>query len=635
MPQVIFSVSEPRVLALAVLCCSITVYFFSLRNKTRDLRFLIGAFSCWTAYFALALCRESIFPLSEWFSIARVSAGLLGLILFIGFAYSFGGHSFERESRIALRLAVSIGGLSSAFLVFQLATNRRINWCAGSGAALLLFVWAEAVFIRRWIHAQTARERCPYRGFALVFMLSVAAVGVYFLRDIGACPIGLAPVLCNLLYLATLVFFTLVYVNNSPSPTTFRIKITGASLFTALAVLTVMWTALAPAVDGAIVSRDGGSVRPGTTEAVHDLAMRDMMNSPDTERQIIQRQVIKCNYCILGSTVFVLIFFPAFFNGSLVRPLNGLLRAVDRLDAGFRDVQVPVTSNDEIGRLTSSFNRLTRSLKSAEDDIQCYMESMELKIRERTAEIGRKSEENERLLLNILPVSIVDRLKCGEGRIADACSETTVMFADIVGFTDLSSRMPACELVELLSDLISEFDQLAEEHGVEKIKTIGDAYMAVAGLPTPRADHAQAAVCFSLAMMKAAANRKTVDGKPLQLRIGINSGPVVAGIIGTNKFAYDLWGDTVNTASRMESCGEPNRIQVTEATYRLLREEFKFESRGKIFVKGKDLMATYFLSGLDYSSRRNTDISLRSLTGLPNGMSFGGELDWSSATMPS
>jgi class 3 adenylate cyclase len=149
--------------------------------------------------------------------------------------------------------------------------------------------------------------------------------------------------------------------------------------------------------------------------------------------------------------------------------------------------------------------------------------------------------------------------------------------------------------VELLSGLVSEFDSLAQKHGVEKIKTIGDAYMAVAGLPQTRPDHAQAAIRLALDMMQAAGKRKMGGGRSLQLRIGVNSGPVIAGVIGTHKFAYDLWGDAVNTASRMESHGQAGRIQVTEATYRLVREQYEFEARREVQVKGKGCMFTYLV----------------------------------------
>ncbi len=305
---------------------------------------------------------------------------------------------------------------------------------------------------------------------------------------------------------------------------------------------------------------------------------------------------MRCNYCILGSALFVLLFFPAFFRFSLVNPLNALLRAVDQVDAGSRDINLPVRFNDEIGRLTVNFNHMTRSLKAAEDNLRGYAESLEVKVRDRTTELLQKNEENERLLLSIFPASVVERLKRGEDIVPESWSEVTILFADIVGFTDITARVPAFALVDLLGGLVSDFDQLAREHGVEKIKTIGDAYMAVAGLPDPRSDHAEAVVRLAFDMLNAAANRKTLDGKPIQLRIGINSGSVIAGVIGTQKFAYDLWGDTVNIAARMESQGQPNRIHLTEATYALLKHRYNFESRGEVEVKGKGLMPTYFIA---------------------------------------
>jgi class 3 adenylate cyclase/HAMP domain-containing protein len=424
--------------------------------------------------------------------------------------------------------------------------------------------------------------------------MSVAAVGVYFLRDLGAVPANFASVISSILYLANLVAFALAYVNSAPRPTTFRIKIVGASLFAVLAIVTLMWTFVAPSWDdsGAISAHDTGSQRHLGRNISDEEYVRQALSGNGFQ---FQRTVIACNYSILGSALFVVIFFPTFFRLSLVEPLNALLRAMDRIDCGERDLKLPVLYNDEIGRLTVSFNKMTRSLKDAEDGLTCYAESLELKVHERTAELGRKNEENLRLLLNILPARIAERLKNGERIIADACAEVTILFADIVGFTDLSTRIPAQQLVALLSELMSDFDRLAQEHNIEKIKTIGDAYMAVAGLPESRPDHAEAAIRLAVDMLRAAGRRTTFNGVPLQLRIGINSGPVIAGVIGTHKFAYDLWGDTVNTASRMESCGIPGQIQVTETTFDILRHKYQFKSRGHIEVKGKGFMSAYLL----------------------------------------
>jgi class 3 adenylate cyclase/HAMP domain-containing protein len=535
--------------------------------------------------------------------------GLVGLVLFIGFAYQFRGNPYRGELRAGLIFASILVVACSCLLVLQLADGRPVIWSIGSGTSLVLFLWAEGVLVRGWKGAKTSQEAVPYRSFALVFLLSVAAVGVYFLRDIGVVSAALACVLSSVLYLSTLVGFTLVYVNNAASPTTFRVKIAGASLFTVLAVLTVMWTAIGSSSESdPILVRDVGSAVP----AANVTTALPIEGAELAHLQDVQQRIIRCNYCIIGSSLFVLLFFPAFFQVSLVEPLNALLKAVDKVDnEGCRDVHLPLRFNDEIGRLTLSFNNMMSSLKAAEDDVRCYTESLEWKVQERTAELGTKNEENERLLLNILPASIAERLKRGEEIIADACSEVSILFADIVNFTELSSRVPARELVELLSDLISEFDQLAEKHGVEKIKTIGDAYMAVAGLPHPRADHAQAAVSLALDMLSAAERRQTPDGKRLQLRIGINSGPVIAGVIGKHKFAYDLWGDTVNTASRMESYGKPGRIQVTEATRKLLAKQYQCESRGDIEIKGKGCMATYLVVTGQEDLRENHPSSWR------------------------
>jgi adenylate cyclase len=205
--------------------------------------------------------------------------------------------------------------------------------------------------------------------------------------------------------------------------------------------------------------------------------------------------------------------------------------------------------------------------------------------------------QTERLLLNILPQSIATRLKAGETPIADQFEQVSVLFADLVGFTNFSAQQTPAELVEILNAIFSEFDRLAEKHRLEKIKTIGDAYMVVGGLPVPRADYDEAIAQMALDML-ASINRLNVNtNKAFQVRIGINIGTVIAGVIGKSKFIYDLWGDTVNIASRMESSGVPGKIQVSATTYECLKEQFSFEERGIIEVKGKGEMLTYWLKG--------------------------------------
>lgn len=211
--------------------------------------------------------------------------------------------------------------------------------------------------------------------------------------------------------------------------------------------------------------------------------------------------------------------------------------------------------------------------------------------------IEEERARSDRLLLNILPQPIADRLKSGETRIVDSFNDVTVLFADLVGFTTLSTRIPPTNLVRLLDQIFSAFDELADRHGLEKIKTIGDAYMAAAGIPFPHDDHASAAAKMALDMHEAIEKFSRESESLLKLRIGICTGPVIAGVIGQNKFIYDLWGDTVNTASRMESHGVLGRTQVAATTYEILRDRFQFEERGTIEVKDKGAMQTYFLCG--------------------------------------
>lgn len=206
-----------------------------------------------------------------------------------------------------------------------------------------------------------------------------------------------------------------------------------------------------------------------------------------------------------------------------------------------------------------------------------------------------QQECTEELLLNILPSPIAQRLKRAESIIADSFAEVTVLFADLVSFTEMSAQISPIKLVALLNKIFSVFDRLSEKHGLEKIKTIGDAYMVVGGLPTPREDHVEAIAQMALDMQQEITRFHWDDGKSFSLRIGIHTGPVVAGVIGLKKFSYDLWGDTVNVASRMESQGAAGCIQVTAATYERLKDKYLFIQRGVIEVKGKGEMICYWL----------------------------------------
>jgi class 3 adenylate cyclase len=209
-------------------------------------------------------------------------------------------------------------------------------------------------------------------------------------------------------------------------------------------------------------------------------------------------------------------------------------------------------------------------------------------LRGKNVVIESKNRENEALLLNVLPAPIANRLRSGEAGIADGFAEVTVAFADLVGFTALTSAMPPQEVVTFLNGLFTRFDVAAQDLGIEKIKTVGDAYMAVCGLPVPVANHAERMVPMAIRMVH-------ITREHAMERVGVNSGPVVAGVIGKSKYIYDLWGDTVNLASRMESGGIPDSVQVTRPVYEQLKGQFVFKPRGAIEVKGKGSIEAWLL----------------------------------------
>jgi adenylate cyclase len=250
-----------------------------------------------------------------------------------------------------------------------------------------------------------------------------------------------------------------------------------------------------------------------------------------------------------------------------------------------------------------------RKVTDAEDKF-LYYEGIVHDITERRQldmELRQQRQQADRLLINILPYQIAQRLKSGTRTIAESFEDVTVIFADLVEFTAASGQMQPKELVSLLNQVFSAFDRLAAHYQLEKIKTIGDAYMAAGGLPVAVPDHTAAVANMALDMQGLMHRFMRPDGTPFRLRVGINVGPVIAGVIGMRKFAYDLWGDTVNLASRMETTGEAGRIQVTQAVYDRLQHRFTFEPRGTILVKGGGLMETYWLTGSRHRSPKNSD----------------------------
>ena len=220
-----------------------------------------------------------------------------------------------------------------------------------------------------------------------------------------------------------------------------------------------------------------------------------------------------------------------------------------------------------------------------------------LSLRRMQQQLLEKERQTERLLLNVLPQSIADQLRGGVKTVAEYYPEVSVLFADIVNFTELSSQKKPDALVQILDELFSSFDALVDKHGLEKIKTIGDAYMAVAGAPVPHPDHGSGIAELALGMKEAVQHYNEKHQTGYAIRVGVNSGPVVAGVIGTKKFSFDLWGETVNLASRMESTGIANEIQTTEQTYMLLQGRYTFEERGEVKIRGKGNLKAYLLKG--------------------------------------
>jgi class 3 adenylate cyclase/CHASE3 domain sensor protein len=262
---------------------------------------------------------------------------------------------------------------------------------------------------------------------------------------------------------------------------------------------------------------------------------------------------------------------------SLIGPLGAIGDRLRHIAAGEFTERLDVANRDELGELAINVNRTSEQLG------QLY------------SDLNAEKERSEALLLNTLPRQIVERLHGGETVIADRIAAATVLFSDLVDFTAQAASLPPERMIEVLGKLFARFDALAAALSLEKIKTIGDGYMVAGGVPEERPDHAIAVAKMALGMRRATAEIACELGEPLRLRIGIHSGPLVAGVIGTHKYVYDVWGDTVNVANRMEKYGAPGRVHVSAVTRALLGDAFRFEPRGSLDVKGKGAMETFFL----------------------------------------
>jgi class 3 adenylate cyclase len=307
-----------------------------------------------------------------------------------------------------------------------------------------------------------------------------------------------------------------------------------------------------------------GEVRPEGTHVEEAIRLRRLISTPDTRNSEFMEHKLFVQVGLLSH-----MSAPLVTGGEVIGALNVSARSVGAFGADEEKLLIEIAAV-----------------------LATHVQNRRL-----VAELRKAWEQSESLLLNTLPPPIVKRMKSGE-RIADAVPEVTVLFADIAGFTTMSAELSPPELVGRLDEIFTDIDAIASRHGVEKIKTIGDCYMAVAGVPEPRADHALAVARMAIELRDRVRSYELVPGKKLGVRIGINTGPVVAGVIGRDRFAYDLWGDTVNTASRMESHGASGEIHCSERAYLALRDTYAFESRGTIEIKGKGPMATYFLRGV-------------------------------------
>ncbi|MDX2239197.1 MAG: adenylate/guanylate cyclase domain-containing protein [Leptolyngbyaceae cyanobacterium bins.302] len=328
-----------------------------------------------------------------------------------------------------------------------------------------------------------------------------------------------------------------------------------------------------------------------TAQALNDQYILSVRHDASQVAPQLYGFILRIALLVLVIAIFVttttMLTFGVLVIGPILRLRDDLLMAGEAISANSpppKFQSLKLTRQDELGEVVAAFSQMFQRV------------SQEISTRRATeAQLRSEQEKSERLLLNVLPAAIATQLKQDLSPIACRFDEVTILFADIVNFTELSSRIPPVDLVNQLNQIFSTFDQLVEKHGLEKIKTIGDAYMIVGGLPTPRPDHASAIAHMALEMQDVISKFRTDTGEPFQLRIGINTGTVVAGVIGLKKFSYDLWGDAVNLASRMESHGIPGKIQVTATTYHQLKNQFRFTERGTIAVKGRGNITTYFL----------------------------------------
>ncbi len=314
------------------------------------------------------------------------------------------------------------------------------------------------------------------------------------------------------------------------------------------------------------------------------------------ERRVDRAKAESAKVSRIVDRITVIIFFVSLLmaliiavrvSRHLTRAISELILGTSVLSVGQLDHRIVVRSDDELGQLGSSFNEMASSLAAAQERVQ-----------QRTQEIEREKRISEKLLLNILPAAVAEELQAKGSVSPKYFEDVTMMFTDFVGFTKASEKLAVEDLVHLLHDFFTNFDQVIKKYGLEKLKTIGDSYMCAGGIPTKHSSHPVDTVLAAFEILEVIARSNEQTRSPWGIRIGIHTGPVAAGVVGIDKFAFDVWGDTVNFAARLQAAGQPNRINISENTYRRVKDFFECEYRGKIETKEKKEFEMYFVNGI-------------------------------------
>ncbi len=331
------------------------------------------------------------------------------------------------------------------------------------------------------------------------------------------------------------------------------------------------------------------------SKLVYDLKMQvgERFSSILEQNEKFSSQLIKANIYLGGALCSIVLAYIIVLQKRFLQRMARLMGAVKEISKGNLDAEVSVAGSDEIGELAAAVGSMTKNLKSAFAALQ-----EKIAVSEQTAvELNDEKQRSEKLLHNILPATIAQRLQGGEEVIAEVFPEVTVFFSDIVGFTELAAKLGPHETVELLNTLFGKFDDLIEKHGVEKIKTIGDSYMVVGGVPNRDPLHCQHVAEFALEAIAFVKSFSAMSAYTVEMRMGMHTGTVAAGVLGTKRFSYDLWGDVVNVASRYENTSAPNQIHVSEAVRVRLADDFTFSDGGSVDLKGKGVVPSYYLLG--------------------------------------